>query len=160
MVAASLHTHHRSAGIPTTFPLQTNALTVNGMAQSSTRGLRHFDATPGINKYPAEVWNINNAARNLVEIIANAAREEVEAPNAPRVWIYTIGMGSLVRLPLGTRGESSESILKRIANETVANGNPDYNSNQLQGAYYYAETAADVSAAFQALQNQIVRLSK
>ena len=160
MVAASLHTHHRSAGIPTTFPLQTNALTVNGMAQSSTRGLRHFDATPGINKYPAEVWNINNAARNLVEIIANAAREEVEAPNAPRVRIYTIGMGSLVRLPLGTRGESSESILKRIANETVANGNPDYNSNQLQGAYYYAETAADVSAAFQALQNQIVRLSK
>jgi len=37
---------------------------------------------------------------------------------------------------------------------------PDFNASQLEGAYYYAETAADVSAAFQALQNQIVRLSK
>jgi len=63
-----------------------------------------------------------------------------------------------VRLPLGTRGETSESILKRIANDPSSA--PDFNPNQLEGAYYYAETAADVSAAFQALQNQIVRLSK
>ena len=150
--------------MPTTFPLQTNALTINGVAQSSAwpagRGLR--DLQPGLG-YPAQIFNINNAARNLVEIIANAARDEVEAPNAPRVRIYTIGMGQLVPLLLGTRPESSASILKRIANDPgdAASGiNVDYNPNQLQGAYYYAQTAADVSAAFQALQNQIVRLSK
>jgi hypothetical protein len=119
--------------------------------------LRDFDA--GANRYPAQVWNINNAARNLVEIIANAARDETEAPSA-KVRIYTIGMGALVTLPLGTRGETSASILQRVANDTVANGNPDFNPNQLQGAYYYAQTAADVAAAFQALQNQIVRLTK
>jgi Flp pilus assembly protein TadG len=149
---ATLHTHHRSAGIPTTFPLQTNALTVNGMAQSSTRGLRHFDAAAG--KYPAQVFNINNAARNLVEIIANEARNDV---GDARIRIYTIGMGALVTMPLGTRPETSESILQRVANDKLS---PDYNAAQLEGHYYYAQTAADVSAAFQALQNQIVRLSK
>jgi Flp pilus assembly protein TadG len=152
MPATSLHSNRRSIGIPTTFPLQTNALTVNGIPQSTARGLR--DLTAG--KYPSQIYNINNAARNLVEIIANAAREETETGSA-RVRIYTIGMGQLVRLNLGTRLETSESILKRIANDPSS---PDFNSNQLEGAYYYAQTAADVSAAFQALQNQIVRLSK
>jgi len=159
MVARSLHTHRRSAGIPTSFDLQSNTLRVNGVTQSSLagRGLRDWDA--GAAKYPAQVYNINNAARNLVEIISDAARAEVETGSS-RVRIYTIGMGELVRFNLGTKPETSESILKRIANDTVANGNPDFNAAQLQGNYYYAETAADVSAAFQALQNQIVRLTK
>jgi hypothetical protein len=100
------------------------------------------------------VWNINNAARNLVEIIADAARSDV---GDSRVRIFTIGMGQLVRLPLGTRRETSESILKRIANDSTS---ADFNALQLEGQYYYAQTAADVGPAFQALQNQIVRLSK
>ena len=155
---ASLHTNHISAGIPTSFPLQTPLLTVNGVAQSSTRGLRHFDSAAG--KYPAEVFNINNAARNLVEIIANAARNDV---GDYRIRIYTIGMGQLVPLQLGTRMETSESILRRMANDSLladGSASPDFNSAQLEGKYYYAQTAADVGPAFQALQNQILRLSK
>jgi hypothetical protein len=155
MPATSLHSNRRSPGIPTAFPLQTNALTVNGVSQITARGLRDLTGT----RYPSQIFNINNAARNLVEIISDAARAEVEPPSA-RVRIYTIGMGELVRFNLGTRPETSESILKRIANDTVANGNPDHNAAQLQGNYYYAQTAADVAAAFQALQNQIVRLTK
>ena len=149
---ASAHTHHRSAGIPTSFPLQTAALTVNGLPQSATRGLRNFDAAAG--KYPAQVFNVNNAARNLVEIIADAARSDV---GDYRIRIYTIGMGQLVPLQLGTRMETSESILKRMANDSSS---PDFNGAQLEGKYYYAQTAADVGPAFQALQNQILRLSK
>jgi len=149
---ASLHAHHRSPGIPTSFPLQTGSLTVNGLAQSSTRGLRDFDAAAG--KYPAEVFNINNAARNLVEIVANAARNDV---GDYRIRIYTIGMGQLVPLQLGTRMETSESILKRMANDRTS---PDFNNAQLEGKYYYAQTAADVGPAFAALQNQILRLTK
>ena len=152
MPATSMHSNRRSPGIPTSFPMQTNALNVNGVPQSTARGLR--DLTAG--RYPSQIYNINNAARNLIEIIANAAREETE-PGSTRVRIYTIGMGQLVRLNLGTRLETSESILKRIANDPTS---PDFNNTQLEGAYYYAQTAADVSAAFQALQNQIVRLSK
>ena len=155
---ASLHTNHISAGIPTSFPLQTASLTVDGLPQSSTRGLRNFDAAAG--KYPAEVFNINNAARNLVEIIANAARSDV---GDYHIRIYTIGMGQLVPLQLGTRMESSESILRRMANDSLladGSASPDFNRAQLEGKYYYAQTAADVGPAFQALQNQILRLSK
>jgi hypothetical protein len=36
----------------------------------------------------------------------------------------------------------------------------DFNEDQLEGRYYFAQTSNDVSAAFQALQNQIIRLSK
>jgi Flp pilus assembly protein TadG len=149
----SAHTHHRSVGIPTSFPLQTNTLTVNGAPQSSVRGLRHFNA--GAGKYPAQVFNINNAARNLLEIIANAARDD-SAGDYP-IRIYTIGMGELVRYNLGTMPEKPEEILTRIANDKDS---PDFNPQQREGKYYFAATAADVSAAFQALQNEIIRLSK
>jgi Flp pilus assembly protein TadG len=150
MPATSAHTHHRSSGIPTSFPLVSTTLTVNGTPQVTARGLR--DKTGG--KFPGQIHNVNNAARNLVEIIADAARSDV---GDYRIRIYTVGMGQLVRLNLGTRKETSESILQRIANDSVS---PDYNANHLEGKYFYAKTAADVGPAFQALQNQIVRLSK
>jgi Flp pilus assembly protein TadG len=151
--ATSSHKYHISTGIPTTFPLETSALTVNGVPQVTARGLRHYDNVA--HRYPAEIYNVNNAARNLVEIIANAARSDTgDYP----IRIYTIGMGQLVPLQLGTKLETSESILKRIANDIRSA--PDYNSAQLEGKYYYAQTAADVGPAFQALQNQILRLSK
>jgi hypothetical protein len=132
--------------------LQTAALTVNGAAQNAVRGLRQQD--PGTGRYPAQVFNINNAARNLVEIIADAARND---NGDYRIRIYTLGMGELVRYDLGTIPEKSEDILKRMANDRTS---PDFNPAQLEGKYYFAQTADDVGPAFQALQSQIVRLSK
>ncbi len=147
----SFHAYHRSAGIPTAFPLQTAALKVNGVAQSAIRGLRN---KAGNGRYPAEVFNINNAARNLLEIIANEARND---NGDYKIRVYTIGMGELVRYNLGTMPEKPEDILMRIANDKRS---VDYNAGQLEGKYYYAKTEADVGPAFQALQNQIIRLSK
>jgi Flp pilus assembly protein TadG len=149
---ATLHSHHRSAGIPTSFPLQTSALYVNGQAQNAARPLRHQDATTG--RFPAEVWNLNNAARNVLEEIANAARDD---NGDYKIRIYCIGMGYLLRDLLGTMPEMPEDILKRVANDTTS---PDFNSNQLEGKYFYAPTAADVAPAFEGIQNQILRLSK
>ena len=151
MPATSLHTHHVSSGIPTSYPLQTAALNVNGMPQNVRRGLRNV--TPA-GTFPADVWNINNAARNLLEIIANDARSD---NGAYRIRIYTIGMGELVQYNLGTMPEKPQDILKRIANDA---GSPDYNSGQLEGKFFFAQTAADVGPAFQGIQNQILRLSK
>ncbi len=148
----SRHFFQRSAGIPTSFPLQTNTLNVDGMPQNVRRGLRNFNAAQG--RYPAEVWNINNAARNLVEYIANEARND---NGDYRIRIFTLGMGELVRYDLGTRPEKSEDILKRMANDITS---PDYNPDQLEGKYFFAQTADEVAPAFQALQNQIIRLSK
>ena len=45
----------------------------------------------------------------------------------------------------------------RVANDLRS---PDRNTTQMEGKYYYAETEADVGPAFQALQGQIIRLSK
>jgi Flp pilus assembly protein TadG len=155
----SYHANHRSSSIPTGFPLQVNYLTVEGTAQSTARPLRNKFTSGTMNgRYPPEVFNINNAARNLIEIIADAAR--ADAGGDYKVRIYTIGMGELVRFKLGTRKEMSEDILKRIANDDDGGNNKDWNKNQLTGKYYFAATAADVGPAFQALQNQIVRLSK
>ncbi len=150
----SWHTHHRSPGIPTQFPLVTNALTVNGVAQSAKRPMRHLGLY-NAGRYPAEVFNINNAARNLVEIISDQARSD--AGGDYQIRIYTIGMGELVTYLLGTIPEPSSDILKRMANDPSS---PDHNPAQLDGKFFYAQTAADVSAAFQGIQNQILRLSK
>jgi Flp pilus assembly protein TadG len=141
----------RSGGMPNNFPLQVAWLNVDGATQQSRRGLRNVTA----GKYPADIWNVNNAARNLVEIVANAARADATGDYPIR--IYTIGMGELVRYNLGTRQEMSEDILKRIANDKSS---PDFNSTQLEGKYYFAATADDVGPAFAALQNQIIRLTK
>jgi hypothetical protein len=148
----SFHGHRRSAGIPTSFDLQTSALTVGGVPQSTKRALRNKNTATG--RFPADVWNVNNAARNLVEIIADAAREDT---GDYRIRIYTIGMGELVRYRLGTLREMSEEILMRVANDRHS---PDFVQGQLEGKYYFAAGAGDVSAAFQALQNEIIRLSR
>jgi Flp pilus assembly protein TadG len=152
LALTSLHTHHRSAGIPTSFPLQTSALTVNGMAQSSRRPLRNINVATG--RFPSQVWNINNASRNLLEIIANAARSD---SGDYRIRIFTLGMGELVRYNLGTMPETSEDILKRIANDKTS---PDFNSGQLEGKYFFAQTPDDVGPAFQGILAQIIRLTK
>jgi hypothetical protein len=151
--ATSAHQHHRSGGIPTQFPLSTNTLTVNGVAQSAKRPLRNWNAAAA--KYPAEVFNIRNAATNLTEIIADAARADTSGDH--RIRIFTIGMGDLVKLNLGTIPESSESVLMRLANDKRS---ADFNQAQLEGKYYFAKTAADLGPVFQQLQAQIIRLSK
>jgi Flp pilus assembly protein TadG len=150
--ATTTQDHHRSSGIPTAFPLVSNTVKVDTLAQSAVRGFRNFNAAQG--KYPADAWNIRNAATNIVEIMANAARSD--AGDYP-IRIYTIGMGDLVTLKLGTRPEKSEDVLKRIANDKTS---PDFNANQLEGKYYFAKTANDLAGAYQQLQNQIIRLAK
>ena len=109
----------------------------------------------GMGRFPAHARNIRNAATNLVEIIADAARSDTSGDYPIR--IYAIGMGQLVKHLLGSRPESSESVLMRVANDKTS---PDFNSAQKEGKYYFAQTEADVGPAFQALQSQIVRLSK
>ncbi len=125
---------------------------MDGASQISRRGLRNFNAAVG--RYPAEVFNINNAARNLVEIIANAARADT---GDYRIRIYTLGMGELVTYLLGTRHEPSANILKRISSDKTS---PEYNNAQLEGKFFYAPTPDDVGPAFQGIQNQIIRLTK
>ena len=150
------HTHGRSGGIPTQYQLQTAGLNVNGVPQNARRGLLG-PQRPGTNQYPATIINTNNAARNVLEMIANDARND---NGDYKIRIYTIGMGALVNYNLGSLQETSASVLRRISNDKLPSPNPDHNPAQLDGQYFFAATAANVSAAYQGIQNQILRLSK
>ncbi len=66
-------------------------------------------------------------------------------------------MGELVRYNLGTIPETSESLLQRVSNDRVS---PDFNTNQLEGKYFFAQSELDVAAAYAGIQNQIIRLTK
>ena len=153
MPATSRHTVHRSGGIPETFPWQTASLRVDGSPQSTRRALRNYNVVAG--KFPADVWNLRNSVTNLTEIIADAARSDDSGDY--RIRIFTVGMGSLVRMRLGTIPETSESVLMRLANDIRS---PDFDAGQVEGKYYFAATAADLGPVFQTLQAQIIRLSK
>ena len=85
-----------------------DAVTVRGM--DVTNG--NPSGTPAY--YEANVHNVNNAARNLVEIIANDARARYAGnTNAPYpIRIYTIGMGPSLKTLYGTRPEYGEDILE------------------------------------------------
>jgi hypothetical protein len=45
----------------------------------------------------------------------------------------------------------------RISNDPRS---PDHNPAQLDGRYFFAQTAEEVGPAFQGIQNQILRLSR
>jgi Flp pilus assembly protein TadG len=144
---------HRSSGIPSTFPFVSGHLQVDGYSQSSVRSLRNYNTIQG--RFPAEVFNIRNAATNLTEIIADAARDD--SSGNYRIRIYAIGMGPLVRMNLGTVPETSESVLMRVANDRRS---ADFDTGHIEGHYYFANSTADIGPAFQQIQNQIIRLSK
>jgi hypothetical protein len=107
------------------------------------------------NGYPNHVQNANNAARNLAESIANAVRSDTDGKS--RIRIYTLGLGDLLDAQMGSVPETGSSILRRIANDPVS---PDYRSDQPAGKYFFAGDPAELNAAFQAVRDQIVRLTQ
>ena len=144
MPMTSFHPTHVSSGIPTAFNLY----------DSSLSGQRWLIGGTGTD-YPDHVQNANNASRNLAEIIANAAR--ADSSGAQPIRIYTLGLGDLLNQPAGSRPETGASILMRIANDPAS---PSFNSNQAEGKYYFAGDTSQLATAFEAIRNQIVRLSQ
>ncbi len=144
MPMTSFHPTHVSSGIPTAFNLY----------DSSLPGQRVLIGGTGTD-YPDHVQNANNASRNLAEIIANAAR--ADSSGAQPIRIYTLGLGDLLNQPAGSVPETGASILMRIANDPAS---PSFNSNQAEGKYYFAGDTSQLATAFEAIRNQIVRLSQ
>ena len=136
----SFHPTPSSAGIPTQFNLVDNSL-VGGDRLVGTA---------------STVRNVNNAARNLVEIIANQARNDTSG--AYRIRIYTLGLGTLLTLPGGAPPmERGDDILKRIANDPSS---PNFNAAQQPGQYFFAGDASQLDAGFKAIRSQITRLTQ
>jgi Flp pilus assembly protein TadG len=103
--------------------------------------------------------NVNRAARNMLENVANAARSESGTP----IQIFTIGLGArLLNNEVTTCGynlnkEIGQNILLRLANVPSAD---TYNAAQPTGLYVSADSASQLNDAFQKVANQILRLSR
>lgn len=122
---------------------------------TSYNNIRAFNPT-GI-PLPNTWCNLNKAARNMLENVANAARSETN-----QIHIFTVGMGNaLTTQEIGICGyganESGANILQRLANVP---GVDTYNQNQPAGVYVFASNATQLNAAFNQVVSAILRLSK
>jgi Flp pilus assembly protein TadG len=107
----------------------------------------------------ANTWcDLNKAARNMVENIADAARGG--AGNAA-ITIYSIGLGDrlqsneVTNCAYGT-SEYGENIMKRLANTTDSDM---YQAAQPTGIYVWAANATQLNSAFQRVRSAVLRLS-
>jgi Flp pilus assembly protein TadG len=129
----------------------------NTVSLQSYNNIRTFN--PSGNPIPNTTCNVNRAARNMLENLANAARSEtVSSP----IHIFTIGLGaSLISLEITQCGygnsEQGSNILNRLANMP---GVDTYNPNQPSGLYAYAADATQLNNAFNQVASAILRLAK
>ncbi|MBJ6751634.1 vWA domain-containing protein [Geomonas anaerohicana] len=121
------------------------------------------DVLPYVNPddLEAKKCNVNRAARNMTENIANAARSESGEQGNP-ITIFTIGLGAKLtdlelRCPEYGSSENGENIMKRLANVP---GGDTYNSSQPSGIYAFARDQSQLNAAFHSVVMRILRLSK
>lgn len=117
---------------------------------SSYNNRRTINGSP----YSNNRCNVNKAARNMVENIANTAR-------AQEVRIYTIGLGdALNNLEVTFCGygnnERGATILRRLANTADSD---TFNAAQPQGLYCHAATASELDRCFSTIASEILRLT-
>jgi hypothetical protein len=131
-----------SVGIPTTFSIFDNTLPHQ----------RPMIGPPPIQNH---VQNANNAARNLMENVANAIRSDTSGK--ARIHIFTLGLGPDLNIGSGSDLETGSSMLRRIANDPSSG---DYNANQPDGGYFFAGSTSELQAAFDAIRDRIIRISQ
>ncbi len=103
--------------------------------------------------------NVNKAARNMVENIANSARGQ-------DIRIYTIGLGDALNdlepsfsggnCGYTTTRERGSNILRRLANTADSDTR---NPAQPQGLYCFARNASELGRCFSSIASEILRLT-
>jgi Flp pilus assembly protein TadG len=138
--------------------------------QAGQPGQRSLGATP---PYANTRCNVNKAARNMVELVANTARSWVESNTNQPIAIYTLGLGNALNtLEITFCGygsnENGANIMKRLANTTDSDtlqsaAVPPGTAPQPNGLYCYADITANPGAldsCFSAIASDILRLAK
>jgi len=136
--------------------LPNNGFNITGVGAIPLRdqtlaGQRSLSGTP----YANTRCNVNKAARNMVEYVANTARNQ-------NIAVFSIGLGArLNSLEITFCGynptEYGANILKRLAN--TSDSDTFHPSPQPTGLYAYAEDADELDAAFNAIASAILRLA-
>ncbi len=141
----------------------TNITNISSLPVNGTGGvpLASFDGKRTLTGAPYQNTrcNVNRAARNMVERLANTARSQ-------DIRVYTIGLGNALNtLETSFSGgncgytlanERGSTILKRLAN---ASDSDSPNSSQPQGLYCFAATESDLNRCFSTIASEILRLT-
>jgi len=120
---------------------------------ASFNGVRTITGTP----YTNSRCNVNRAARNMVENLANTARSQ-----DPPIYVYTIGLGAaLTSLEITFCGysgttERGSNILNRLANTSTSDTR---NASQPTGQYCFAQTDAQLESCFSRIASEVLRLA-
>ena len=124
---------------------------VGNIALASYNNRRTLTGSP----YTNTRCNVNKAARNMVENVANTARSE-------SIKIHAIALGSAVNsqeINFCSYGASEigSSLLKRLSNTLDSD---TYNAAQPGGLYVWAENSTELDNAFSSIASEILRLSR
>lgn len=99
---------------------------------------------------------VNRVSRNLVEDMAEKARQE-------DIYVFTLGLGSSLTRNSGPDGEKGEDLLLRMANDPKMLSKPslsgDFKSSQLEGVYCHAVDEDALGPCFDQLLDVIIRLT-
>lgn len=129
-----------------------------GVPLASFDGARSFTGGGGPDPqypYSNNRCNVNKAARNMVERIANDARTS-------DIRIYTIGLGNALNTleinfcGYNTASEQGSTLLKRVANTADADRQ---NAAQPRGLYCHAASASELGRCFSSIASEILRLT-
>lgn len=96
--------------------------------------------------------NVNRAARNLVEAMAAKSQDE-------GIYVFTLGLGSQLKVGSGVDGEKGEDTLKCMANSVDAPARCARPTKPI-GVYCYAATQSDLTPCFGKLASAIMRITK
>lgn len=96
--------------------------------------------------------NVNRAARNIVEAMARKSQDE-------GIYVFTLGLGSQLKVGSGFDKEKGEDTLKCMANSTDAPSRC-FDATKPVGLYCYAATTSDLTPCFSKLASAIMRISK
>ncbi|MGL6259984.1 vWA domain-containing protein [Vibrio sp. WXL103] len=99
---------------------------------------------------------VNRVSRNLVEDMAEAARQE-------GIYVFTLGLGSSLTGTAGPDNEIGEDLLLRMANDPRILDDPnlasDYRASQLEGVYCHAIDERAIGPCFDKMLDVIIRLT-
>jgi hypothetical protein len=149
----NIHYRYITPPLPNYYNAHNKTDTEFPVVTSTPRQVLATPASPGAANYQ-NTWNtaINRASRNVAESIALKARTE-------GVYVYTLGLGDLLRQSAGPDGELGENLLKCMANTADAPARC-YNPNLPVGMYCWAADISALKSCFADIASEILRLTK
>lgn len=133
-------------------PTANAALNEFPIAKQPTVNTRRPPVTSDTSTRDVAWKNVNRAARNLLESMAEKSRAE-------GIYVFTLGLGNQLTVPAGPDGEKGEDILKCMANVADAPAQCQVNVQPV-GTYCHAADENELKPCFDKLASAILRITK